>query len=134
MIPQRPIDGRGLPEGYPLDSDWEVTPRNVRDRLADPSTHGPIILVDCRTHEETAIARIEGAIHIPLGELPSRFNELDVEDNDDPVTPAVVVYCHHGRRSLSAASLLKQAGINARSMAGGIELWSIDIDRTVPRY
>lgn len=133
MLPRRPIDSRGLPEGYPLDPDWEVTPRNVRDRLADPKAHGPILLVDCRTHEEIAIARIEGALHIPLAELPSRFNELDLEDNDDQ-NPTVVIHCHHGRRSLSAASLLKQAGINARSMAGGIELWSIDIDPTVPRY
>ena len=48
---------------------------------------------------------------------------------------AVVVYCHHGVRSLSGAAILGQAGVeNVYSMAGGIEAWSQRIDPAVPRY
>jgi rhodanese-related sulfurtransferase len=42
--------------------------------------------------------------------------------------------CHHGVRSLRAALALRQLGINAKSMAGGIDLWSIDIDPAIRRY
>jgi rhodanese-related sulfurtransferase len=69
---------------------------------------------------------------IPLGELPRR-----VEEVQELITPEtlVVVYCHHGVRSIHGTLMLHQAGIsNAVSMAGGIEAWSTLIDPTVPRY
>ena len=47
----------------------------------------------------------------------------------------VIVYCHTGRRSLNVAATLRGLGFtNVKSMAGGIELWSVDIDPKVPRY
>ena len=48
---------------------------------------------------------------------------------------AVIVYCHHGRRSLQTAATLRGMGYtNVLSMAGGIDLWSIDVDPGVARY
>jgi len=47
----------------------------------------------------------------------------------------VICYCHHGMRSLDAAAWLRFQGITkAKSLAGGIERWSVEIDPKVPRY
>jgi len=47
----------------------------------------------------------------------------------------VVAYCHHGVHSLSAAAILRNAGVaDAVSLAGGIDLWSRLIDPSVPQY
>ncbi len=121
------LDERGLPRGYPFNAEWEVTPREVAKlRQEDPG----LVLVDCRTRQERDLARIEGSLHIPMQEL-SRHMETLREHEDD----MVVVYCHHGSRSLKVAAALRNAGFtNVRSMAGGIGLWSADIDPSVPAY
>jgi len=65
---------------------------------------------------------------IPLGTLPANLNML-LEADD------VICYCHHGMRSLDAAVWLRQQGVeSAKSMAGGIERWSVEIDPRVARY
>lgn len=122
-----PLDARGLPTNYPFQPDWEVTPREVRQALADPASS--LLLVDCRTPEEHRTAAIRDAKLIPMSELSARLSE--VRDHDGPI----VVHCHHGGRSLKVTAALRQAGItDVKSMAGGIDLWSIDIDQGVPRY
>ncbi|MBX3387684.1 MAG: hypothetical protein KF768_14035 [Phycisphaeraceae bacterium] len=131
--PARPtLDNLGLPIGYPFKPDWEVTPRQVRDGLGEGTKSG-MIVVDCRRPEEHQHCRIEGTAFIPLSELEQRADELEADDGsrDHPV----VIYCHTGRRSLRAAAALRALGYpRAVSMAGGIDLWSIDIDPNVPRY
>jgi molybdopterin/thiamine biosynthesis adenylyltransferase/rhodanese-related sulfurtransferase len=85
-------------------------------------------LLDVRQPEEHALARLDGAQIIPLRELPQRLGELD------PERP-LVVHCHHGIRSLHAVQLLRRSGFaGARSLAGGIDAWSREIDPSVPRY
>ncbi|MSP55257.1 MAG: sulfurtransferase [Myxococcales bacterium] len=84
-------------------------------------------LVDCRQPGEWATCRLAGAVLIPLGELAERISELD------PTRP-VLVYCHHGVRSINGAMLLESAGLSADSMRGGIDAWSLRIDPSVPRY
>jgi adenylyltransferase/sulfurtransferase len=122
-----PVDPRGLPANYPFQPDWEATPREVRQALADPAS--TLLLVDCRTPEEHRTASIKAAILIPMNELSARIAEI--RDHDGPV----VVHCHHGGRSLKVTAALRQAGIpDVKSMAGGIDLWSLDIDPSVPRY
>ena len=91
---------------------------------------GPLTLIDVRQPEEDAFARIEGGVLIPLMELPVRLGEIQPADG----TP-VVVYCHHGVRSLKAAYFLAQSGVeNVASLDGGIEAWSLTVDPGVPRY
>ena len=90
----------------------------------------PVTLIDVRQPEEYAIARIGGGVLIPMMELPVRLGEIKPEDG----TP-VVVYCHHGVRSLKAAYYLAQSGLdNVASLEGGIEAWSLTVDAGVPRY
>ncbi len=120
------LDDRGLPVGYPFKPELEVTPREVRALLME----GRVCLVDCRTPDEARTARIEGAVLIPLNDLPRQVEDLqDLAEGRE-----VVVHCHMGGRSLRAVLYLKGRGIEARSMAGGIDLWSVDIDGSVPRY
>jgi len=88
----------------------------------------PVLLLDVRQPEEHAFCALPGSVLIPLGELMGRVSEVQSEG----VT--VVVYCHHGVRSLSGAAILARAGIEAMSLAGGIDRWSIAVDESVPRY
>jgi rhodanese-related sulfurtransferase len=126
------LDDHGLPPGTPLREDLEVSPRQAR-RLLE-SAKPPPLLVDVRTVDEHRRAAIAGALLIPLHELERRLDEVQDELEESPDRP-VIVFCHHGRRSLRAVSFLKASGVpRARSMAGGIDLWSIDIDPAVPRY
>lgn len=84
-------------------------------------------LVDCRRPSEWEIGHLPGAVLIPLDEIADRTGELD------PGRP-VLVYCHHGVRSINAAMILESAGFSADSMRGGIDAWSQRIDPTVTRY
>ena len=90
----------------------------------------PLTLIDVRQPEEYALARIAGGTLIPMMELPVRLGEIQPDDG----TP-VVVYCHHGVRSLKAAYFLAQSGLEiVASLDGGIEAWSLLVDAGVPRY
>jgi adenylyltransferase/sulfurtransferase len=85
-------------------------------------------LLDVRQPVEHSIAAIEGAMLIPLHELPARVGELD------PARPTVV-HCHHGPRSLHATQWLRAQGFpRVVSLAGGIDAWSREIDPAVARY
>ncbi len=87
-----------------------------------------ILLVDVREPWEYALCRIEGAKLIPLGSLASNVQALADADS-------VVCYCHHGMRSLDAAVWLRGQGMEGvKSLAGGIERWSLEVDPSVPRY
>lgn len=88
------------------------------------------LLLDCRTAEEFALARIDGAVLIPMQEIPQRLGALE-SHRDRPL----IVHCHHGMRSLRVAGWLREQGFSrATSMAGGIDAWSTTIDPRVPRY
>lgn len=113
----------------PADPAWEVTPRELATMLSE----GRVMLIDCRTRDEHREAHIEGATLVPLDELPDRAAELADEAARRGV--AVIAHCHHGVRSLAAATILREAGADhAKSLAGGIDLWSLEIDAAVPRY
>ena len=77
-------------------------------------------------HIETNVTRIVDRFHYEI----ARHSELE-EHLEDPI----VVMCHHGVRSLQVVAFLREAGfLDARSLAGGIDRWSLEIDGTVPRY
>jgi len=133
MNPQPRIDATtGLPEGYPLKPDWEIAPRALADMLARGLPPGALVL-DCRRDEEVAFNRLPGAVHIEMGQIERRADEL--EDEGGSRARPVYVYCHHGRRSLAVAATLRALGFSgAVSLAGGIDAWSTGVDPTVPRY
>jgi rhodanese-related sulfurtransferase len=103
----------------------EITPADVKARLDQGEK---LILIDVREAWEYALCRIEGAKLVPLGALAANLNTL-------PDVDEVICYCHHGMRSLDAATWLRFQGIErAKSLAGGIERWSVEVDPKVPRY
>lgn len=105
---------------------YEIVPREVK-RKRDAGE--PIRLIDVREPAEFAISRIEGGELIPMRSIPQHLQELDGEAG------LLVVFCHHGVRSLSVVDWLRRQGVeNCLSMAGGIDRWSIEIDPSVPRY
>jgi len=102
---------------------WEIEVEELERLRAD----GDVTLLDVRSPEEYQIARIEDSRLIPLHELADRLGELDTAER-------LVVYCHHGPRSLRATQLLREMGYEAVNLAGGINAWSERIDPAVPRY
>ena len=105
----------------------EILPGELHRRLRAGQR---VYLIDVRQEWEHQAAKLPGDLLIPLGELPARLDEVQPEPGQ-----MVVAYCHHGMRSLSAVAILRNAGFtDALSLAGGIELWSLVIDPTVPQY
>jgi len=122
-----PLNEHGLVGSHRPDPSWEVTPRQVQAWRASGQ---PMVLLDVRTPEEVAAASVEGAKVVPMGEVPARLPELEEHAED-----RVVVMCHHGQRSMQVAAFLRQQGFeDVRSMAGGIDAWSLGVDPSVPRY
>jgi adenylyltransferase/sulfurtransferase len=106
-------------------STWEISAPELAGKLR----HGQVTLIDVREPTEWEIAHIEGARLIPLNELPERLAELP-QDGD------IVLHCHHGVRSMRALARLRDhAGFTrVKSLRGGIDAWSLEIDPKVPRY
>jgi rhodanese-related sulfurtransferase len=109
----------------------EVAPREVGLALRSaPAAEIRPLILDVRTPEEWDTAHIPGSVLIPLHELQARADEIEAE-KDAPIA----VVCHHGARSLKGALILQALGFaNARSVVGGIDLWSLDVDPAIPRY
>ena len=127
-----PAPTDGLPAGYPFRATDEVAPRSLRHLLSGDAA--PVYLLDVRTQPEREICSIKGSRLYPLQSLEARLDDLKAEVDDDLARP-IVVYCNHGRRSLAATYILRAAGFSdVRSLAGGIDLWSRDIDPSVPTY
>ncbi|HEV2749450.1 MAG TPA: molybdopterin-synthase adenylyltransferase MoeB [Gemmatimonadales bacterium] len=103
----------------------EITVEQLRDEW---QRNPELVVIDVREPHEHAIAHIDGAQLIPLGELPDRLGELDGHRE-------IVTHCHHGARSLKALEILKAAGFaKVRSLRGGIDAWAATVDSTMPRY
>jgi rhodanese-related sulfurtransferase len=89
----------------------------------------PPLLIDVRTDPERAVAVIAPSLHIGLDRFVERA------PSEIPMDRDVVVYCHVGARSAQAAVWLKASGwARVRSLAGGIDAWSEQVDPEVPRY
>jgi len=105
--------------------EFEISPELVSE-MSEAGEN--LILLDVREDWEWEKAHLEGAIHIPLDELPARIAELDPRSE-------IIVYCHHGDRSIDGCLCLWEQGFRKiRSLTGGIEAWSELVDPSVPRY
>ena len=88
------------------------------DELDDYVSKGALLL-DVRTHEEFELGCLDGALHIPLGELRSRYHEL-------PSDKTIVAYCQQGKKGYFASRLLKQYGFrDVRNLSGGQKLYKV---------
>lgn len=95
--------------------------------LADTNRARPQLL-DVREAWEVALACIPGSVHVPLGELTRRLDEIDR-------SRPVVCVCHHGMRSLQVAVFLERNGFGPVSnLAGGIDAWAREADPACPTY
>jgi rhodanese-related sulfurtransferase len=107
---------------------FETSPQDVKRRI---DAGERIRLIDVREPQEHATAALAGAELIPMRTVPARLQHLEAEAEQGPL----IVFCHHGMRSLQVVSWLREQGVeNCQSMAGGIDLWSATIDPAVPRY
>jgi len=106
--------------------DYEIAAEELKSLLENNSD---IVVLDCRESWEFDIAKIEGSVHIPMNDIPSRFQqELDPEKH-------TVVVCHHGVRSYNVTAWLRRQGYEkVQSLAGGIDRWARQIDPRVPVY
>jgi rhodanese-related sulfurtransferase len=96
-----------------FDSDnIEVTPEQTQGALADDSAQ----VIDVREGYEWDAGRIDGALHIELEHLASNAGKIDT---DRPV----IFHCRLGSRSAMAAQAFRGVGIDAYSMAGGLQRW-----------
>lgn len=94
------------------------------------SDAGGFRLIDCREEDEWQICHIRGAELMTL----TRFGEESTAKLRDK-NQRIIIYCHHGMRSLRAASWLRQTGFDhVQSMAGGVAAWSDYVDPEMPRY
>ena len=87
------------------------------------------ILVDCREDDEFNYCRIDGAVLIPISRFEEEVSHHLGQDDE------IVIYCHHGMRSMQACLFLESLGYqNTKNVSGGIEAWSLHIDSKVLRY
>jgi len=104
----------------------EVDPTDVARKLK--STPERVLLLDVREPFERELAVIEPSVHIPMGEVPSRADEI-------PRDRELIVYCHGGTRSMMVAGFLEGLGFTSiANLSGGIDAWSVKVDPSVPRY
>ena len=96
--------------GLPISSTPQITVRDLQNRRAS-GEH--LAVLDVRTSREWQGGHIEGAMHVPAGEVPARASEL-------PRGTTIAVICEAGLRSSLAASLLERAGIPVVNVTGGM--------------
>jgi rhodanese-related sulfurtransferase len=106
--------------------EFEISPEQLQ---ALKKSGAAFTLLDVREPWEFETAKIEGAKLIPMGDVPARAHqELNPDDH-------IVVFCHHGMRSLTVTNWLRQQGFEkAQSVRGGIDGWARTVDPKVPLY
>jgi sulfur-carrier protein adenylyltransferase/sulfurtransferase len=117
-IPDQPTE----PESHPD----EVTVQEMKQALDQPDLG--IQVIDVREADEYEIAHVEGVPLVPLSTLGQKFTELDPNQR-------YYIHCKAGKRSLKALEFLREQGFKyLKSVKGGIDSWSDEIDHNVPKY
>ena len=103
----------------------QIEPRELADRLAAGEK---ISLLDVRTREEFEAVKLDGA-RLFTQDLMQKIMSQWPKEN------MLVVYDHDGTRSLDAAAYFQGHGFeNVKSLRGGIDAWSVEVDLKLPRY
>ena len=110
----------------------DVTPMTVEELAQRLGRAEPLVLLDVRENSERALCAIPAeGLHIPMREVPAQVDAIRATAAQAPL----VVYCHHGVRSMAVAAWLAGQGINGVSnLDGGIDAWSLRVDPDVTRY
>ena len=88
----------------------------VSPQAASEALKGNAVLIDVREPREWKAGHVRGAIHIPLGKIPTSLSRI-------PKGKDVYVICQSGMRSNSAVSQLRKAGVEAINVKGGMNAW-----------
>ena len=111
----------------PLRGSDAISVRELADMRSAGKEH---TVLDVREARELDICRLEGALHVPMAEIPGRTDDL-------PTNQLLVVICHHGARSQMVVDFLRNrnAGFdNAVNLDGGIDAWACEVDQSMRRY
>jgi rhodanese-related sulfurtransferase len=104
----------------------QMTVRALQERLAQ--TGGKPVILDVREGWELNICALPGSLHIPMGQIPARVEELDPRQE-------TVVVCHHGIRSMRVAYFLASRGFSRLyNLQGGVDAWAREIDPAMHKY
>lgn len=105
---------------FPFEIDAATAAQLARD--------GSARVLDVREPFELQICRIDGAAHIPMGQVPQQLTQI-------PRDTHVLVLCHHGGRSARVTQFLRQNGYDkATNIAGGIDAWARHVEPSMQRY
>ncbi len=118
-------------------SAWDIAPMRASAPIPDASpaeiqqrlrAGEDLLLVDVREPEEISIAALPDALVCPMSRAAEWIDRL-------PKEQPLIIFCHHGIRSMQVAMALAARGHrNVTNMTGGIDLWSVEVDPVVPRY
>lgn len=104
---------------------YTISPIELKSRL---DKGDQLVLLDVREQWEFDLAKVNGSTLIPLATLPQSLAKLNRDAE-------IIAICHHGMRSADATNFLLQQGFsNVKNLVGGIDAWSAQVDRSVPRY
>ena len=88
------------------------------------------LLLDVREDHELKICVLDDTVHIPLGQINQRIDEIDAWKDKK-----VIIICKTGQRSMKAAeTLMKKGFTDVANLEGGIIAWSEEIDNSIPVY
>lgn len=108
----------------------QISVEQLHQRMAESPED--LQLIDVREEEEIAIARLDGFENLPLSQF-SQWSE-QITTRFDPNAETLVL-CHHGVRSAQMCQwLISQGFTNVKNIVGGINAYSIVVDRSIPRY
>ncbi len=111
--------------GGTVSNEWEISPVELKQRMDAGET---LQIVDVREPNEYQINRIPGTTLIPLGELPRRYQELDLDRE-------IILHCKMGGRSAKAQDFLRTVGVtNTKNLKGGVLAWIDQVDPSQPKY
>ena len=97
--------------GLPVQTTRSVAPDDARRLLKDGA-----VALDVRERGEFDAGHVEGAVHVPLGDLSESSASL-------PKTTPIVTYCGHGERAMTGISLLERKGMEAWNLEGGFDAY-----------
>ncbi len=110
----------------------QIRPVDLSAWLEAARAHGEPVVLDVREPHELQLASVAEngfqLLTIPMGVIPPRLSELNPEQ-------PIACLCHHGARSQRVALFLEHNGFSQLvNIAGGIDVWSAELDPAVPRY
>ena len=114
----------------PASSAGAIQEVSVQELNAKLTSGAPVFLLDVREPNEFQIARIPGSTLIPLGQVGSRLQEITTA----AAGREILVHCKMGGRSAKAVQVLKDNGVEAKNVKGGILAWIDHVDPSLPKY